>query len=54
MLVLFETPAGYALFKVLAEGKLKKTEDVEALFRDAGSANEVYVAQDGTGEGKSK
>jgi hypothetical protein len=26
MLVLFETPAGFALFKVLDEGKLHKVE----------------------------
>jgi hypothetical protein len=26
MLVLFETPAGFALFKVLNEGKLSKVE----------------------------
>lgn len=26
MLVLFETPAGFALFKVLNEGKLEKVE----------------------------
>ena len=26
MLVLFETPAGFALFKVLDEGKLNKVE----------------------------
>lgn len=26
MLVLFETPAGFALFKVLDEGKLSKVE----------------------------
>lgn len=26
MLVLFETPAGFALFKVLNEGKLEKIE----------------------------
>lgn len=28
MLVLFETPAGFALFKVLDEGKLNKVEVV--------------------------
>lgn len=28
MLVLFETPAGFALFKVLVEGKLSKVEDL--------------------------
>ena len=28
MLVLLETPAGYALFKVLSEKKLRKVEDI--------------------------
>jgi predicted Holliday junction resolvase-like endonuclease len=30
MLVLFETPAGFALFKVLDEGKLSKVEVMAA------------------------
>ena len=30
MLVLFETPAGFALFKVLDEGKLSKVEVIAA------------------------
>jgi nucleolar protein 58 len=32
MLVLFETPAGYALFKVLKEGKLKDVENLWTEF----------------------
>lgn len=32
MLVLFETPAGLALFKVLKEGKIKKEEDLFKYF----------------------
>lgn len=32
MLVLFETPAGFALFKVLDEGKLSKVEVKRILF----------------------
>jgi len=32
MLVLFETPAGYALFKVMDDGKLKSTDTIQAQF----------------------
>ena len=42
MLVLFETPAGYALFKVLNEGKLKKTSDVSSLLKSPEDARKVY------------
>ncbi|GKV40395.1 hypothetical protein SLEP1_g48048 [Rubroshorea leprosula] len=38
MIVLFETPAGFALFKVLDEGKLSKVEDLQKDFLDADSA----------------
>lgn len=38
MLVLFETPGGYALFKVLKEGKLK---DVESLSNEFSSAEKA-------------
>lgn len=38
MLVLFETPAGYALFKVLDEGKLSQTDDIQKYFEDGASA----------------
>eukprot|EP00618_Florenciella_parvula_P007133 CAMPEP_0119485836 /NCGR_PEP_ID=MMETSP1344-20130328/12406_1 /TAXON_ID=236787 /ORGANISM="Florenciella parvula, Strain CCMP2471" /LENGTH=496 /DNA_ID=CAMNT_0007520533 /DNA_START=65 /DNA_END=1555 /DNA_ORIENTATION=+ len=38
MLVLFETPAGYALFKVQDEAKLKSVEDIQACFADEKSA----------------
>lgn len=31
MILLFETPAGFALFKVLDEGKLSKTEVIIVL-----------------------
>lgn len=41
MLVLFETPAGFALFKVLDEGKLSKVEDLGKEFLTAGSARKV-------------
>ncbi|XWS42457.1 hypothetical protein CRYUN_Cryun16bG0015700 [Craigia yunnanensis] len=41
MLVLFETPAGFALFKVLDEGKLNKVEDLSKEFLVADSARKV-------------
>ncbi|KAJ9162885.1 hypothetical protein P3X46_022625 [Hevea brasiliensis] len=41
MLVLFETPAGFALFKVLDEGKLSKVEDLSKEFVNADSARKV-------------
>lgn len=41
MLVLFETPAGFALFKVLDEGKLSKVEDLWKEFSTADSARKI-------------
>nr|GMD03139.1 probable nucleolar protein 5-2 [Ipomoea batatas] len=41
MLVLFETPAGFALFKVLDEGKLSKVEDLWKEFSTADTARKV-------------
>ncbi|KAG8639576.1 hypothetical protein MANES_14G155400v8 [Manihot esculenta] len=41
MLVLFETPAGFALFKVLDEGKLSKVEDLSKEFASSESARKV-------------
>lgn len=41
MLVLFETPAGFALFKVLNEGKLSKVEDLWKEFSTSDSARQV-------------
>ncbi|KNA12372.1 hypothetical protein SOVF_126570 [Spinacia oleracea] len=41
MLVLFETPAGFALFKVLDEGKLSQVEDLWKEFATADSARKV-------------
>ena len=43
MLVLFETPAGYALFKVQDEAKLKSVEDIQACFADEKSAAKMCV-----------
>ncbi|KAJ6844707.1 putative nucleolar protein 5-1 [Iris pallida] len=41
MLVLFETPAGFALFKVLDEGKLSKAEDLFKEFSTTESARKM-------------
>ena len=41
-LVLFETPAGYALFKV-DKSKIASAEDVQAAFADEKSAAKTYV-----------
>jgi nucleolar protein 58 len=38
MLILFETPAGLALFKVLKEGKIKKADDLFEYFETANKA----------------
>jgi len=43
MLVLFETAAGFALFKVLDEGKLKNTDDLYKDFETPSKAGKVYV-----------
>ncbi|PKA57030.1 putative nucleolar protein 5-2 [Apostasia shenzhenica] len=45
MLVLFETPAGFALFKVLDEGKLSKVEDLWKEFATSESARQVVKLQ---------
>ena len=41
MLVLFETPAGFAIFKLLDEKKLKKCDDLYQDFTTAESAKKV-------------
>jgi nucleolar protein 58 len=43
MLVLFETPAGFALFKVLDDGKLKDPENLWKEFETAESARKMYA-----------
>lgn len=43
MLVLFETPAGYALFKVMDEGILKKPDNVWESFETPAKASKAYV-----------
>lgn len=41
MLVLFETPAGYALFKLLDDGKLKNPDDLYKDFENPDQANKT-------------
>lgn len=41
MLVLFETPAGYALFKVLKEKKLKDVKNIYEHFQTSDDASKV-------------
>ncbi len=41
MLVLFETPGGYALFKVLDEGKLENANTIFQEFEKPESASSV-------------
>jgi len=41
MLLLFETPAGYALFKVLDEKRIEKVSDIVKGFSDEESASEI-------------
>jgi len=45
MLVLFETPAGYALFKVLDEGKLEKVDDIIDAFSTQKKAGKIVTLQ---------
>ncbi len=42
MLVLFETPAGYAIFKITDEKKLQEPADIAAIFADKKSADKLY------------
>jgi hypothetical protein len=44
MLVLFETAAGFALFKVLDEGKLKQPDDLWREFETPNQAKKMYVS----------
>jgi nucleolar protein 58 len=43
MLVLFETAAGYALFEVLQEGKLKEPDELWKEFETPEAAKKTYV-----------
>ena len=54
MLLLFETSAGYALFKVLKEAKLQDVENLWKEFENPEKASSMYawVGLGGRGEGK--
>ena len=41
MYVLFETPAGFALLKVLKDSKLKKVDSLHEYFKDGESAEKI-------------
>jgi len=41
MLILYETPAGYALFRCKKEGKMENVEDVGKYFENAASAKKM-------------
>jgi nucleolar protein 58 len=41
MLILFETSAGYALFKITDEKKLKSVEDISAIFESPEKAQKM-------------
>jgi hypothetical protein len=43
MLVLYETAAGYALFKLVNDSKLEKSEDIWKDFETSEKANAAYV-----------
>ena len=43
MLVLFETAAGYAVFKLLNEKKLQETENLYLDFQTPEKANKLWV-----------
>ena len=44
MLVLYETAAGYALFKMTDDSTLKNPDDIYKNFESAESANKLYVS----------
>lgn len=43
MLVLYETAAGYALFKLVDDGKMEKPEEIYKDFETTEKANQAYV-----------
>lgn len=43
MLILLETPAGFALFQVTNEKKLSKIEDISEFVKDTDKASKLYV-----------
>ena len=42
MLILFETPAGYALFRCLNEKKLKDVDSIYKYFEDEDKAKKMF------------
>lgn len=42
MLILYETPAGYALFRCKKEGKLEKVESIQNYFETPEAAKKLY------------
>lgn len=44
MLILYETAAGYALFKLVNDSKLEKSDDLWKDFETAEKANAAYVS----------
>jgi len=52
MLLLFETSAGYALFKVLKEAKLQDVENLWKEFENPEKASSMYVCWGGMGVGR--
>jgi len=43
MLILLETPAGYALFELKDKGVLKEADKICNLFQDLGKAQNLYL-----------
>jgi hypothetical protein len=48
MLVLFETPAGHALFQLLDAGKLKKPDDLRECFESADKTRKLCAQPSGS------
>ena len=42
MLVLFETPAGYSIFRISSTKKLKSIDDIASMFKDEETASQQY------------
>lgn len=40
MLVLFETPAGYSIFRISSTKKLKSIDDIASMFKDEETASQ--------------
>jgi hypothetical protein len=54
MLVLYETAAGYALFKLVDDNKLEKPEEIYKDFETSEKANQAYVFQKNLTRSKKK